>query len=324
MIRVTIKQTSQRIGHHSTGSALLVVLVMLGTIAILAAVVSRAVSSAALEMSAVRAASLSEADLHAGIELGAAAILKLGDTMRSADAVADLANRHLTVHITNERARIDLNVASKSMLTALFVANGVDENEAESLATAVRDWRGGSASQKLVAPTSGLATHAPGVSTFDTPIDDTNGVRKQTIGTRYFLHPAQLASVPGFSKQFVKSILPLVTLANRSNQIDPFIASRGVLEALPGATPGKVDGFINARDGNTSREMAILMLGLDKGVVTDSAAAGWRLQIVSASRTGRKQRREAVIVVGKGDDKPFRVLYVGDIDTQAGASEDPG
>ncbi len=311
-------------GPNRTGSALLVVLAMLGMIAILAAVASRAISGAALEMSTARAVSLSEADLHAGIELGAAAILKLGDSMRSADAVADLTHRHLSVHITNERARIDLNAASKPLLTALFVASGVDENEAETLATAVRNWRGGSASQKLVAPTPGLATHGPGLSTFDTPIDDTKNVRQQTIGTRYFLHPTQLASVPGFSKQLVKAILPLVTLANGSNQIDPFIASRGVLEALPGTTPSQVEGFMAARDGNSSRTMALLLLGADKSVVTDSAAAGWRLEIVSTAPTGRSQRREAVIVVSKGDDKPYRVLYVSDRVNQATRSRDEG
>jgi general secretion pathway protein K len=327
MNRAAMNQTRPPTGSGSSGSALLVVLIMLGAIAVLAAIASRSVSGAALEMSNARAAALSETDLRAGIELGVAAILKLGDTMRSADADADLTNRHLSVHITNERARIDLNAAPKNVLAALLKANGIDENEAESLASAVRDWRGGSASQQLAAPSQpgSLATHIPGFGGFDTPIGETADGRKQTIGTRYFFHPTQLASVPGFSKQLVRSILPLLTLANGSNQIDPFIASRGVLEALPDMTQSKVDGFMEARDGKAGRDTALLLLGLDKKLVTDTAAAGWRLEIVSTSRsTGRSLRREAVIAVGQGDDRPFRVLYADDPEAHAIASGERG
>src|SRR5690349_8608469 len=57
------------LGRGSAGSALLVVLVMLGVVAILAAVASRSVSGAAREMSAARAVSQSQADLIAGVEL---------------------------------------------------------------------------------------------------------------------------------------------------------------------------------------------------------------------------------------------------------------
>jgi general secretion pathway protein K len=314
MSRRVAKTASYRVGHNRAGSALLAVLIMLGMIAVLAAIISRSVSGAALEMSVARASSLSEADLHAGIELGVAAILKLGDNMRSADAFADLTNRHITVRITNERARIDLNMASKTVLAALFAANGVDDNEAASLAASVHEWRGGSASQKLVppAPAGGFGTQPQGLNMFNTPIESNKDIPKQTIGSRYFLHPTQLAAVPGFSKGLVKSLLPFVTVANGSSQIDPYIAPREVLEALPGTTPGQVEGFIQARDGNSSRDMAILLLGVDKALITDTAASGWRLEITSASRSSRTHRREAVVAVIKGDDKPYRILYAGD------------
>ena len=142
---------------------------MLGTIAVLAIVVARSVSSAALEMSTVRSTAMLEADLHAGIKIGVAAILELGNTMRSGDAAADLANRSISVHITNERARIDLNQAPTSVLSALFAAHGASEKDAESLATAIGDWRGGSASQKLAAPqqTERSGAQIPGLTTFD-------------------------------------------------------------------------------------------------------------------------------------------------------------
>jgi general secretion pathway protein K len=296
-----------------SGSALLVVLIMLGTIAVLAAIITRSVSTAAVELSTARATALSEADLYAGIEVGAAAILQLGDTMRSADAAVDLNGRRITVHITNERARIDLNQAPGSILQALFAAQDVSDSDAAALASAVTDWRGGSASQKLVAApqVEGFGSQLPGLTTFDTETDGSRIAPKQSIGTRYFFHPTQLLSIPGFSKGLVKAVLPLVTVANGSSQVDPYIASRAVLELLPGTNPSQVQAFIDSRDGDTSRDMALLMLGADKNFITDKAAPGWRLEITSISANHRL-RREVIIAVAKGDSPPYRILYVGD------------
>ena len=296
----------------SSGSALLVVLVFLGVIAILVTVASRSISGAAREISLARSVSISQADLYAGVELGVAAIQKLGESMRSAETTAELADRRISVRITNERGRIDLNAAPKSVLAALFVTLGVDKNEAGSLATAIDDWRGGSASQKLAAPAQDNSTQRslPGLNTFNMSVERQNAL-KQIIGTRYFIHPVQLATVPGFTKQLVKSILPFVTLANGLPSIDPYIAPPQVLEALPEATPNQVQAFLAVRDTNTSRETAMTMLGVNKEYLTDKAAMGWRLEITSTPRAGRARRREVVIAVTKNSERPFHVLYTG-------------
>ena len=294
------------------GSALLVVLIMLGVVAILVTVASRSISGAAREMGLSRSVSLSQAGLYDGVELGVAAIRSLGDNMRSAEASTDLAGRRISVRITNERGRIDLNVAPKSMLSALFVAVGIARNEADALATAVDDWRGGSASQKLAAATSetGPPRALPGLNAFSTSTDRQKAP-KQTVGTRYFLHPAQLASVPGFTKQVVKSILPFVTLGNGLPRIDPYIATEEVLEALPGTTADQARAFLSVRDGNTSRETALTMLGANKDALTDTAAMGWRLEITTTPRVGRAHKREVVVAVAKNSDKPYHVMYAG-------------
>jgi len=295
------------------GSALLVVLLMLGMIAALAAVVARSVSGAALEMSAAQLTARRESNLRAGIELGAVAILKLGDTMRSAEASLRLPGRRIQVRVTNERARIDLNTASAAVLTALLVANGVIESDANALAQSVVEWRGGSASQQLAAPTADnwrFSTFANFGSMDSRPEGDLRKAPQQTVGTRFFLHPIQLTSVPGFSIELVRKILPLVTVANGSNQVDLYIASPGVLQALPGVSPATVDAFLSTRDGNSGRELAVKLLGVPEALVTSTAAAGWRIQISTIEEEGRAYRSEAVIAVLEGDSEPYRVLYV--------------
>jgi general secretion pathway protein K len=295
------------------GSALLVVLIMLGIIAVLAAAVARSVSGAALELSSARTVSQSETDLRAGIELGAAAILKLGEDMRGADASADLKGRRISVRITNERARIDLNKAKVDMLTGLLKAEGFDDNEAASLATNVIEWRGGAGSRKQ--PTAQVESH------FDALPQSINlgpqsrfadqMATPQIPTLRFFIHPLQLTSVPGFSKGLVKRLFPALTVANGSEKVNPFIASPKVLTALPGASSDSVESFLDNRDANVSHDMAIQILRADKEVLSEESASGWRLEITSTPRTGRARRSEAVIAGVKGDgDEPYHVLYV--------------
>lgn len=272
------------------GSALLVVLVMLGLVAALASVVARSVSGAAHTLGAARTAWQSEADLRAGIELGAATILRLGEDLRSAAASVELPNRRIAVRVTNERARIDLNAADEIVLAQLMVTNGVLDSEAVTLAAQLIQWRGGSVTQ---------------------------GQPRQESAARHFLHPWQLASIPGFSKQLVAAILPLVTVASGSDQIDPYIAADRVLRAMPGTSAGSVDAFLDARDGNSSREGAILLLGVQQAQLTAHASQGWRIEIVTHMQDGRVKRGEAVIAILPGDSEPYRVLYVLDDQEQA-------
>jgi general secretion pathway protein K len=48
---------------------------------------------------------------------------------------------HVSVEITDESGKIDLNTADPVMLTSLFISVGVDLNRAQALADAIADWR---------------------------------------------------------------------------------------------------------------------------------------------------------------------------------------
>lgn len=300
--------------QNRRGSALLVVLIMLGVISVLAAVVARSVSGAALELSAARATAQSESDLRAGIELGAAAILKLGEQMRSADAAIDLFNRRITVRVTNERARIDLNKAKADVLTGLLKSQGLSSDEAESLAANVVDWRGGDTSKKattLMHDDQHLGGLPQALGLGASAGTEANRTLKQIPTVRFFLHPVQLVSVPGFSKALVKQLFPLLTVANGENKINPFIAGADVLNALPEASEGKVNAFIEARDGNVSHDTAVQLLGIDKDLLSEERATGWRIQITSTPRSGPIRHSEAIIAGVEGDgSEPYHVLYV--------------
>jgi general secretion pathway protein K len=302
-----------QISAGNRGAALLVVLGLLGLIAILVLSVGRLVSSSGLEIAASRQSG-TDSDLRAAIELGAAAILKLGDNMRSAEAFAEINGKRISVHITNERARIDLNASSPEVLAALFAGTGLDKSEANSLARTVENWRGRSASQTPFSKTSTEDSFNQILSSAGPDIEDPGYMGAESpapFGPQYFAHPTQLTSLPRFSKRLVAAILPFVTVANGSNQIDPFIAPIEVLRALPGVSSDNAEAFLEARD-TSSRDTARKLLGANQALVIDSAAPGWRLGIAVRERAGHVWKNEAVIAVIKGDDQPFRVLYVDD------------
>ena len=312
MMRAACKLRRSRC-RAQQGSALLVVLLMLGMIAALAAVVSRSVSGAAIELSTSQLTARLEWDLRAGIELGVATIKTLGERMRTADASVALADRRVYVRVTNERARIDLNTASPAVLSTLLIASGVIESDAAALAQTIVEWRGGSPSQQGAAATEDSRRYSGFARMAGAELRPNAELRKSaqsTIGTRFLFHPMQLASVPGFSKAIVAKLLPSVTVANGSGQVDPYIASRGVLVSLPGTSVATVDAFLSARDGISGNELALKLLGVDEKLVTSSAAAGWRIEITSEGQGRRTYRAEAVVAVVEGDTAPYRVLYV--------------
>jgi general secretion pathway protein K len=151
--------------------------------------------------------------------------------------------------------------------------------------------------------------------------DDSRAIAEQKVGSRYFLHPAQLTAIPGVTPQIADAVMPLVSVSAGSDKIDPFIAPAEVLKALPDVMASAADAFVAERDGMADHGLALAMLGIDKAMTTEAAAPTWRLKIVIRMRSGLTYRSEAVIAVLKSDDKPFRVLYVSDPQMRASVVE---
>ena len=280
-------------------------MLLLGTVAALVAVVSRSVSSAAIEAAVSLDEGRAESALHSGIDVGVAGILKLGLRVRVAEAAIDLIDSRLFVRASNESARIDLNKSSRPLLAGLIHESGVDPGTADALAGRIIDWRARPGAQQASDRTVPLGAS-------DNPTAWT-AAGQATPAARVFVHPLQLASINGFSNALVARMMPFITVANTVGNIDPDLASDQVLAAL-GASPQRIDAFREARrSGATSRETAIELLGIPKSLVTAEAAQGWRIEITSTSSSGRARHSEAVIVPLLDDDtQPYRLLYVTD------------
>lgn len=125
----------------------------------------------------------------------------------------------VTLTIADEAGKIDVNQAPLALLAGLFAAVGRPAAEAHLLACNILDRRG---------------EGAP-----DCP---------EPAGRSYrFAAPEELAQLPGFGEALYRRIADSVTVASGAAAIDPAVAPRDVLLALPGATPDLVDSYLKSR-----------------------------------------------------------------------------
>jgi general secretion pathway protein K len=213
--------------RRDAGSIAILALWGLAIIGILLAVAIRATDTEL--RSTQNAVSLSRARLaaEAGAQLGLARLLRrhTGGARRF-DGVAEHWQDGTTpvdIAIIDEAGKIDLNQAPLELLSGLLTAVGRPSAEALLLACNILDWRGDSG--------DGCPE----------PFDAVNR-------PHLFLVPEELAQVPGFGDALYDQVADYVTVATKASAIDPFAAQRPVLLAIPGATAGLVDAYLDERN----------------------------------------------------------------------------
>jgi general secretion pathway protein K len=141
----------------------------------------------------------------------------LPETWRDGAAEVEIA-------IVDEAGKIDLNEAPLELLSGLFVAVGRAREEAVLLACNVLEWRGTSvAACPEVASGTGRRAHGR------------------------FVAPEQLGQVAGFDEGLYREVSDSITVVTRASAVDPLVAARPVLMAIPGATAAAVDSFLEER-----------------------------------------------------------------------------
>jgi general secretion pathway protein K len=137
------------------------------------------------------------------------------------------------VEIRDESAKIDINTGSDALLRGLFLSQGLADDEAARIVDAILDWRD---------PDS-----------FRRP----NGAEEpeyRAAGLSYgpanapFQAIEELQLVLGMRPELYRRIAPMITVFSRQAGINPQLASREVLLALPGITSDVVDEYLSRRD----------------------------------------------------------------------------
>lgn len=132
------------------------------------------------------------------------------------------------IAIVDEAGKIDLNLAPLELLQGLFVAVGRSRDEALLIACNILDWRGDTGASCPESLDFGFG-------------------RAPRPRPRLFIVPEELAQVPGVDDALYDAVADYVTVATRASAIDPRLAARPVLLAIPGATPMLVDTYLEQR-----------------------------------------------------------------------------
>jgi general secretion pathway protein K len=142
-------------------------------------------------------------------------------------------NVPVKVEIRDESAKIDINTGADALLRGLFVSVGLADEEASKVVDAILDWRD---------PDS-----------FKRP----NGAEEpeyRAAGLTYrpanapFQAIEELQLVLGMRPEIYRRVAPLITVFSRQSGINPQLAAREVLLALPGLTSEVVDEYLTRRE----------------------------------------------------------------------------
>jgi general secretion pathway protein K len=209
------------------------------------------------------------------------------------------------VSIRDESAKIDINTASDPLLRGLLVSVGLRDDEAAALHDAILDWRDGDTLKRLNGAeeadyaAAGL-THKPGNAPF------------QAI--------EELQLVLGMRPELYRRLAPSITVYSRLAGINPTLASREVLLAIPNITAEVVDEYIARREEARAQGAPLPLLPQAGAVATGASMVA---TVLSDARLddGTVFVREAVALMRPVPRRP--VTFVAWRESTAGAPEPP-
>jgi len=210
------------------------------------------------------------------------------------------------VEMRDESAKIDINTASDALLRGLFVSAGLDDEEANSLLDAVLDWRDADSLKRLhgaeeadykAAGLSWRPANAP------------------------FQAIEELQLVFGMRPEVYRRIAPSITVFSRQAGVNPQLASRDVLLAIPGLAPEVVDDYIARREDARANGQPIPALA-QAGAFAAGSSMVVSVRSVAHLDDGTYFGREAVALLRPAPRKP--VTFIAWRETTAMPQPQPG
>lgn len=148
----------------------------------------------------------------------------------------------VTISMIDESGKIDINVVSDQLLRGLLTSQGVTEEDAPALIDAIADWRDPDSLKRLRGAEEAEYTAAG---------------RKYKPANAPFQTIEELKLVLGMTPDLYHRLEPLITTFSRQPGVNPQIASREVLRAIPGATEELIDAYLQQRETARANKMPI-------------------------------------------------------------------
>jgi general secretion pathway protein K len=290
----------QRSRSGDDGFIIVAVLWILAALATLVSIYAIYVTNSAIAVSASSDVILADPLVTAGVELAAYQLVGVQRDKRPTvgNFTARVGTARLAVAFLTEAARIDLNTASKELLTGFFTGLGAMPFDASGYADRIIAWR----------------TKSPAQSVVDT--DPENSLYR-SVGLSYtprhapFVHTGELWLVYGIPPALIGRALPFVTVFSGQAQIDVLDAAPQVIAALPNMTPQALQRILAARDAGALDQATLADLmggGAGQGGGAQQAGKAFRVGVRIDYENGRRSGAEAVILLPDDGPDPYRVL----------------
>lgn len=299
-------------GSRSTQHGFIVVaaLWLLAALAALASVASVYLAQSAIALAALDTPTQLEMLTTAGIELAAYQLSAPVTVRRPTHGGFSfrLANSTVTVEYMSEAARINLNMAPRTMIAGLFAALGAPAEAASQYADRVIAWR---------------SRPRPNAQ-------DEEDALYRSAGLKYlprrgpFNSVDELSLVLGLPPDLVQRALRFVTVYSDTADINVMDAAPEVLAALPGMTAAKLDAFLNQRDSlpPDNPEFVLGALGGKQLGATLAGSAAYRIRMRITLPDGRQSAPEGIVsILGPTEKEAYRVFtWRDEIDTATGGT----
>ncbi|WP_315722113.1 MULTISPECIES: type II secretion system protein GspK [unclassified Bradyrhizobium] len=200
----------------------------------------------------------------------------------------DFNGTQIGIRIQDELGRVDLNQTDEAMLNSLLLSAGLDARAAADLADKIVDWR-----------TATSLKHLNGAK--DRDYASRNAAYHPRNGP--FQSVDELLLVMDMTPAIFARIAPALTVHSGRQFVDPQLAPREVLRALPGMTAQSAEATLAARDGARS--------GLAEGnpmTVLRGRAFTIRTEFSQASRV---VEGEVAVRLTENPQQPYWVLSWG-------------
>jgi general secretion pathway protein K len=199
----------------------------------------------------------------------------------------------VTAAAFDESSRIDLNTATDPLLKGLLQnVGGLDPEAAQRALEAILDWRD---ADELRRPNG---AEAPDYRAAGLKYVPTNSP---------FESVGELRRVLGVTSPLMAKLAPALTVYSRQRGINLATATRGVLLALPTATPEQVDAFIAARSEALANRLPLPPFAPAQGFAA-GAAPVWRISARVRLPDGVTFARDAVLRPLSDPRRPLVVL----------------
>ncbi|MDJ0944599.1 MAG: type II secretion system protein GspK [Kiloniellales bacterium] len=198
-------------------------------------------------------------------------------------------NGVVQIAIQSEAGKIDLNAAREDLLLGLLRANGAEQPEV--LVDRIADFRDPDKERRPQGAEDA---------------DYEAAGRSQGAKDAPFESVAELQQVIGVSRSLYDRLAPALTVYSEARGIDPLTAPAAALRALPEIDPSTIEALLAQRQGEDPDLVALL--ADFEAYLAGPGSLVYSISSEALTQTGARFRREAIVALVPGSDRPFRVF----------------